>query len=221
MTLKAFKYILFGFCLALFVSVRSFGDGGAPRQVEGVVKASTTWSGTVLVVNDVYVPEGVTLTIAPGTRVLFVSRESSKFEPFFISMQTEIMVRGVLLAQGTEKRPIEFDAAPEDLNTKKPERGDWGGIIFDGREAGGSRIENASFHWADCAVTALNSSPSISGCTISDCRYGILSMGGSAPAVVRSVITGGEYGIVSGRGSKPAIESSSVEKNGLNFILRD
>ncbi len=213
-------YLAIGFCMALIISMKSFG-AVAPAEVEGTVKTDTTWSGEVLVVGDVLVPEGVTLTVAPGTKVMFSASESSKIEPVFLSMQTEIMVRGRLVVKGEAGNPVTFTAAPEALNTKKPERGDWGGLIFDGPGASGSSVSNARFDGADTAVAAYNSSPSIAGCRFKDCRYGIVCMGKSAPKVTGSVVTGCEFGVVAARGAKPALEGCVVEKNERDFLTRD
>src|SRR3990172_7425445 len=161
---RAFKFIVTGFFFGLIVSVRASGVG-APVEVEGAVRQDTAWSGEVLVAGDVLVPEGVTLTIMPGTKVMFVASESSKIEPVYLSMQTEIMVRGRLLVKGGTDRPVVFMPAPEDMNTKRPERGDWGGLIFDGPASGGSVIANARFVMADTAVQTFNSSPAAVGCS--------------------------------------------------------
>jgi hypothetical protein len=217
---KSLAYIAIGFCMAMIISVRSFGQAG-PVEVEGTVKSDTAWSGDVLVVGDVLVPEGVTLTIAPGTKVMFSASESSKIEPVFLSMQTEIMVRGTLLAKGERDNPVTFTAAPEDINTKKPERGDWGGLIFDGPGSSGSAVSYANFDRGDTPVAAYNSSPSVTGCRFTDCRYGIVCMGRSSPRVTNTVITGCEYGVVSARGARPALTGCSVEKNERDFIIRD
>ena len=218
--LKSIVYLAIGFIVALIISAKSFG--AAPAEVEGTVKADATWSGEVLVVGDVLVPEGVSLTVAPGTKVMFQASESSKIEPVFLSMQTEIMVRGTLLVKGEAGKEVTFTAAPEAMNTKKPERGDWGGLIFDGPGASASSVSHAAFDKADTAVAAYNSSPSVTGCRFTDCRYGIVCMGGkSTPKVTGSVVTGCEFGVVSARGAKPALEGCVVEKNERDFLTRD
>jgi hypothetical protein len=162
---RSFRYLLAGFLLAFIFSLKSFG-AAPPAEVEGTVKKDAVLSGEVLAVGDVLVPEGVTLKIAPGTRVMFVSSESSKIEPAFISMQTELMVRGRLLVEGEKGRPVVFGPAPEELNTKKPERGDWGGIIFDGPGSGGSVVKSAVFTMAETAVSAYGSSPALESCRL-------------------------------------------------------
>ena len=218
--IKSFKYFLAGLCLALVFSMKVFG-AEAPLQVEGAVTRDTTWKGRVLVAGDVLVPEGVTLTVAPGTEVMFMSSESSKIEPVFLSMQTEIMVRGRLVAEGEKGKEINFGPAPQEVNGKKPERGDWGGVIFDGPESGKSKVINARFTKADTALAYYGSSPDIVACTIDDCRYGIVSMGGSTPKFDACSITGNEFGVVSGAGSSPSFEKCNISKNGHDILNRD
>ena len=217
--LKSIVYLAIGFIVALIISAKSFG--AAPAEVEGTVKADATWSGEVLVVGDVLVPEGVSLTVAPGTKVMFQASESSKIEPVFLSMQTEIMVRGKLVAGGVKGKEITFGPAPENINGKKPERGDWGGVIFDGPESGNSKIINVRFTRADTALAFYSSSPDIASCTIDDCRYGIVSMGGSTPKFDECSITGNEFGVVSGAGSSPTFKKCNISKNEHDILNRD
>jgi len=222
--LKSLKYFLAGLCLALVFSMKVFGAEAlvsTPVQVEGAVASDTTWKGSVIVAGNVLVPEGVTLTIAPGTDIMFMTSESSKIEPAFLSMQTEIMVHGYLVAEGEKGKVITFGPAPQEINGKKPERGDWGGIIFDGPESGKSKISNARFSKADTALAFYGSSPDIAGCTVEDCRYGVISMGGSAPKFEACSITGNEFGVVSGPGSSPAFNKCSISKNEHDFLGRD
>jgi parallel beta-helix repeat protein len=189
--------------------------------VEGVVRQDTTWSGDVLVMSDVLVPDGVTLTIAPGTRVMFAASESTKIEPMFLSMQCELLVRGALIARGAKDRPILFMPAPEGLNDKKPARGDWGGVIFDGAPASRSVLSHAELTMADSAIAAYGSSPTVTDCKVEDSKYGVVLMGGSAPRLTGCAVTGCEYGVVSGRGAKARMEDCTVVDNEHDFISRD
>ena len=210
--LRKLKYLVAGVCLAVVFSVRALG-AGPPAEVEGVIKADTAWSGTVLVAGDVLVPDGVTLTIAPGTTVEFVSSESSKIEPMFLSMQTELLVRGVLRVPGTKDAPVRFIPAPEALNTKRPARGDWGGVIFDGESASASVVSGAYFAMADSAIATYNSSPTVAGCRIEDCGYGLVCAGQSRPRLSGCVITGCGTGIVASNGGRATVEDTTFEKN--------
>jgi len=67
--------------------------------IDGAIHNDTTWaSDTVMVNGDIYVPDTVTLTINPGTVVLFTD-------------WYEIDVQGQLLAIGTINDSIIFKAA--------------------------------------------------------------------------------------------------------------
>ena len=98
------------------------GISGQAQTVSGTLEADETWSGTVVLEGDVWVPTGVTLTISPGTTI--------KMEPLQDANQTsykghvELVVDGgILAATGTAQAPIQFLS-----NASIPEPGDWGGI---------------------------------------------------------------------------------------------
>lgn len=232
------KYLLFGLCLAMAFSVKAFGadapapahgdgrvDGQArasePVEVEGVITTDATWSGRVLVVGDVLVPEGVTLTVVPGTVVMFARSDSSKIEPMFLSMQTELLVRGTLVVDGLREDPVRFLPAPEEHDMKAPERGDWGGLIFDGGSASKSVVRCAIIEMADTGVAAYRSSPGLADCRIMDSRYGLVAADGAAPRLAGCVIRGGEFGVVSYRGGRPALDGCTVEGNEHDTLTRD
>jgi len=192
-----------------------------PFKAGGVIKKDTTWSGEVVVESDVLVPEGVTLTIAPGSDVLFVPSESTKIEPMFLSMQTELLVRGALMAKGMKENPITFGAAPADVSGKKPERGDWGGIIFDGPSASGSVVEYVRITKADTGITTYYSSPVIKSVGVNDCKYGLALMGASAPKLVGVSVTGCEYGLITSHGAKPEMSGCEISGNEQSNLVKD
>jgi len=217
---KGAKYFAAGFCLALVLATRSLGAGG-PLKVEGVVKHDTAWSGSVLVEGDVLVPQGVTLTVSPGTTVIFMPSDSTKIEPMFLSMQTELLVRGVLKAEGSKEDPIRMSPAPEALSGKKPERGDWGGVIFDGPASSASVLSHVEISKADTAVAMYGSSPSVTDCLMEDCRYGVVCIGGGRPRLAGSTIAGCDFALVGADGGKPSADGVALRKNGRDFLLRD
>src|SRR5574340_386411 len=90
----------------------------------GVIVKDTVWQGEVRVIEDILVPEGVTLTIRPGTSIKVVSAESTKTDPEYMSPLTEVTIRGRLLVEGNEKSPVEFSG-----EERKP--GSWAGIVID------------------------------------------------------------------------------------------
>lgn len=206
------KYFIVGFCIALAFTAKVFG-AAAPLEVEGVITMDTTWTGDVLVFSDVLVPEGVTLTVLPGTTVRFAYSESSKIEPMFLSMRTELLVRGVLKVSGDKDHKVRFMPAPEEVNLKKPEKGDWGGIIFDGEAASASIITGADIVMAETGITTFYSSPTITGCEISDSDYGFLLAGPSKPKIKGCRVTGAGYALVASHGAAPEVTDCVFEGN--------
>ncbi len=214
------KFLAVGFCLALVFSVRASG-ANAPLEVEGVITKDTSWSGEVIVYSDVLVPEGVTLTINPGTNVVFAYSDSSKIEPMFLSMGTELLVRGRLVVAGEKGRPVTFGPAPEELDLKKPEKGDWGGLIFDGPAASSSVVSNAGIAMADSGISTFYSSPEITGCTVTDSEYGFSFMGESAPRLTGSAARGCEIGVMASHGAKLVIKDCKFEDNEQDYLPKE
>jgi len=90
---------------------------------------------------DVYVDNGNTLEITPGTIV--------KFEP-----NNKLDARGTLIAQGLPDQQIIFTSYRDSMyggktnavsDTMHPAPGDWENIALDGGGANGSRLDNAKF----------------------------------------------------------------------------
>jgi len=86
-----------------------------------VIKSDAVWSGNVTVRGVVVVGRGATLTITPGTTVLFEKVDSNNDG----IGDSEIRVLGKLLARGTYEAPILFQSA-----AAKPQRKDWSYILF-------------------------------------------------------------------------------------------
>jgi len=123
-------------CLLLFFALTVAGCGRqkVTELDKSTLEKDTTWSGRILVKGDIYVPPGVTLTIAPGTTVSFRKiDEKSDRNMFAVDSpyypQAELIIRGRLLARGTPKDNIVFTTAES-----KPEPADWGAINFLGGE---------------------------------------------------------------------------------------
>ena len=95
------------------------GAGRSSVEVSGAVEFDTTWDAdTVRVVGSVAVDDGVTLTIAPGTRV--------EFADFY-----RLTVLGRLLAVGSVDDPIVFTTdEPEAFAPDTASTGCWNGIRF-------------------------------------------------------------------------------------------
>jgi parallel beta-helix repeat protein len=122
----------------LIMMVVSMLAGCSKPQLTEVSKLTlekdTTWSGTVLVNGDVYVPPGITLTILPGTIVKFKRIDETSDQNLFdvespYYPQAELIIRGRLIAKGTKKKQIVFTSVEPDARAR-----DWGAINFLGSE---------------------------------------------------------------------------------------
>lgn len=89
----------------------------APAQITvgGPIARNTTWWSEVLVTDHVTVEPGVTLTILPGTRVMFQHYRGYREPERRLSLQ----VQGSLIAIGTAAQPIYFTSDAAD-----PQNGD-------------------------------------------------------------------------------------------------
>ena len=95
------------------------GAGRSSTEVSGAIAFDTVWDAdTVRVVGDVAIDDGVTLTVAPGTRI--------EFADFY-----RLTVLGRLLAVGTVGDPIVFTTdEPEAFSPDTTSTGCWNGIRF-------------------------------------------------------------------------------------------
>ncbi len=93
---------------------------------EGSLADDETWSGNIEITGDVVVPEGVTLTILPGTVVHFADNFDSTYSGTDIN-RTELLINGSLIAEGTQPSQILFSSS-----AGAPQKGDWSGITVNG-----------------------------------------------------------------------------------------
>lgn len=118
-------------CRKIEMDGNSDGDhnGGSDNILEGKISSSRTLSaGTTYKIRGiVYVSNGATLTIEPGTTI---QGESASKGALVITKGSKIM------ADGTADKPIIFTS-----DASAPKRGDWGGIVICGNAPA-----NASFN---------------------------------------------------------------------------
>jgi hypothetical protein len=118
----------------------------------GALKGDEIWSGEILIVNDLLIREGTTLTIQPGTVVRFEHYRGYK-EPW---RKLGMTVMGTLKAVGTPEKPIWFTSDAHD-----PINGDWRMLRFE--NAGDSSvIRYAVVEFAQQGINMWHSSPTIS-----------------------------------------------------------
>ncbi len=170
-----------------------------------VISGDTVWQGRVEVKGDVYVPEGVVLTVAAGTVVTVHKAATTSIDPEFISPATEIMVRGRMKIRGTRARPVLFRAAGSDGEG-------WAGIVVAG--SGRVEAEHARISGAHAAVELLGAELVAAACEFSGNRYGLVAQGGRARAVLSACrVTGNEYGIMAFSGAAVSTDATEVRAN--------
>ena len=108
------------------------------------------------VTEDLLVLPGATLTLAPGTELLFGKSESTKVDPEYFFGGTELVVRGTLRAEGAR---LSF-----------PDR--TGGIVVDG---GRAELRDAVVSGAEAGLTLLGAGTvRVEGkVSVRDCRTGV------------------------------------------------
>lgn len=184
------------FAVILLLPVRARG---------AVLTADTEWSGEVSVNEDVLVPEGVTLTIMPGTTVRVTPSESTKTDPEYLSPLTEVTVRGKLIADGGKGSPVAFlPASPG----KDPS---WAGIIIDG---GSAVLRSSTISGAETGVQVVRGSLTLKDSSLSGNRYGVAAHGKeSSVALVSTEVRENDYGLLLLNGATFTNKGSTVNGN--------
>jgi len=181
----------------------------------GAYAGDLRWEGMVTMAGDVLILEGGSLTIEAGTRIRVIPAEGTKIDPEYLSVYTELLVRGRLDIQGTAEAPVRFvidEAKPsEDIA--------WAGITLD--QASESRIRYALLERADMAIRCVRSSPQIVGNRISGSRYGIVAQQESHPEIRENSLHNGEGGIFCWRGSNPVLHDNLVSGHDEEAIFVD
>ncbi|HWR57265.1 MAG TPA: right-handed parallel beta-helix repeat-containing protein [Thermodesulfovibrionales bacterium] len=169
------------------------------------MKSDTVWSGEVSLTGDILVPEGIVLTILPGTVVRISSSESTKTDPEYMSPLTEITVRGTLRAEGKEGTPITFAVSKEG----KP--GVWAGIIVDGGKA---VLQSCTVQDADTGVYVTKGSVEIVNSTLGKNRYGLVVQEREANVRIENTqVKDNDYGVFLFSGTKLDSRDSQIKGN--------
>lgn len=133
--------------IAILFAIGSAMMARADQSVSGDIVADTKWqrdSGTYIVVGDVTIRQGATLTVEPGVVVRFNARK-------------RMVVEGSLVAVGDERQPIVFTKSAGNQNWSGITIEATGGTVFDGtmNRIGGSLFRHVKFHFADTALAVI------------------------------------------------------------------
>ncbi len=197
---------------------------GAKITTFGRIDSDKIWSGHIYVIGDIIIPQGIKLTMRPGTKVTF-SPKKSKYDykvmrkigdkPMNVTFdgKCDIIVEGQLIVDGKEEGIVEI--GNPDFSGEEEGIG-WGGIIFFGKNEV-SRIENAKIKYGSIGIFLWDdSSCEILSSIISENKIGIDCSGSSRPRITKNeILKNFSHGIICVDSSSPLIESNKVEGNGL------
>lgn len=189
------------FFVVLFSVSLLFPAGGSAAVLSG----NTVWQGKVLLQEDVLVPQGVTLTIRPGTSVRVAAAVDTKIAPEYLSRRTEITVRGILRIEGSDSSPVSL--APANPSSSPQ----WAGIIVDGGQV---VIDRAEISGAETALYVLNGKAELTQTSLHDNRYGVIGQGGGSEIKLnRSSIKDNDYGLYAFSGAKIVRRKTVISGN--------
>lgn len=180
------------------------------QYVGGSDVTTTLWYGTIIVTGNVTVPSGNTLTIAPGTDILFVYSDVAA--PTGVG-DYRITVNGNMVVNGTAADPVVFSG--QDQTAKVP--GGWDRIILNGA---GSVIDHAIIEYADFGLD-IRSDAQITNTEVRNTRDNCIDMSNADNASLEDVVTRecGGNGVEVRNGSNPVdITSLSSTQNGESGI---
>jgi len=168
----------------------------------------TVWSGTVKVAGQVVVEKGATLTIRPGTKVVFMpGRQDDEG-----LSDSGIVVKGSIIAKGKPGARITFTSG-----TGMPKPGDWGEIkIF---ESPGSVFRDCDFSYGGWGLHVHESSVKVTRCTFTQNSFGGIRGKAGDLEVAHSRIEGMDIGLRYWKGS-PYIHHNTITGNGTGIFLR-
>jgi parallel beta-helix repeat protein len=204
-------------CIISLISTTNcaiFGFRPKAQVVKGTIARDTVWQGSVLITKDVLVLPGVKLVVKPGTVVSFKKSASTRTDPRFLFPSNELIIRGVLLAEGTPEEPIVFTSAEE-----QPQMEDWAGIILDGAGSDTSLVKHCRIEFAETGIYCISSSPRLKQNQLSQNKYGIVCQKGSLPFIQQNEISAGEVGIACWDSSAPKITDNHIFDNQQAGIL--
>ncbi len=176
-----------------------------------VITDDTTWQGVVDLSEDVIVPTGITLSIKPGTVVYVHPAENTRIDPEYLSHQTEILVRGKLVAKGNRGNPVVFKLKAKNKTDR------WAGLIVDNGEVA---LKHTTISGADTAVSVLSGKVKVDKCRITSNTYGLVGFGaGTFINISKSVIEKNKYGIVEFNASSIIKDDKSIVRENENHNI--
>ncbi len=185
--------------------------------LEGRITKDTVWEGNIEITGDLLVPSEITLTILPGSNIVFsMNRRSIRFpikkridgDLYDITFRDkpDIIVKGTLIIKGEKDRRVNIG----NPNHNNPDYLSWGAIIFLGKNIS-SKLKYVNISYGMIGVYCWDeSSPEIEHCVFENNKYGIVSVDASSPEITDCIIKKNRYGIGVYDNSNPQIHSTMI-----------
>ncbi|MBT3408749.1 right-handed parallel beta-helix repeat-containing protein [Candidatus Woesearchaeota archaeon] len=125
------------------------------QNVGGKIYQNQTWSGNIIVTEDLIIPKSINVYIKPGTNVQFHSYKGYKNN----SLKKSIIVYGTLIADGNQSDMIKFTS-----NSEIQINGDWSQIKFE--NSNNNKLNYVILEFGNNVINLINSSANISNSII-------------------------------------------------------
>ncbi|MBI4651668.1 right-handed parallel beta-helix repeat-containing protein, partial [Candidatus Desantisbacteria bacterium] len=175
------------------------------QKVSGRIITDTIWEGIIEVEDKIFIPDGLTLTIKPGTIIRF--RKNNYKKSGHGDNRIYVQKNAKIIAAGEKFNNIFFTSAEA-----KPGSGDWQGLEFH-PENSISIIKYCRIEYAEEAIICVISSPCISNNIITKNNKGICIWQMSMPLITENLITENNIGILCSSKSNPSITSNIIKNN--------
>lgn len=182
-----------------------------PQTFSGIINKKVIWQNKVYIDKDILIDKEGEVLIREGTIIEIAKSDISRTEPIFLYPETEIVVKGKLIIEGSPKNPVLFQSAEEKKDLK-----DWGGIIIQG---GILKGKNFILKNAYNAICVLNGQLDIDELTIEKSYIG-LSLFEETTGTIKGVkVTDCQTGMIVDS-NKTWIENALLADNSEGLLLR-
>ena len=201
--------------------------------VSGHITKDETWSGTVRITGDIVIDPGVTLTILPGTKVLFAAGSddqhtggeaieyydgkldpSSTLDYSQSHISIDVHPGGKIIARGMLENPITFTS-----DSSKPNYADWEQIYL----RSGSVVEYSIVEYGRGGIIA-DGDVTVSHNTFGDIFWVAIVTRGSPTVTHNEISSCGHGGIEAwGEGATPVISNNVIKysRAGIGIGFKD
>ncbi len=179
--------------------------------LSGAITQDTTWSpqyGPYVIDSDLLIASGATLTILPGTEIR-VNETMGGEVTSSNTENTDISIRGRIIAVGTSDQPIVFE----------PGKGQsWGAIYFAKGSASDSKLSYCKITGG--RIICQYSSPAISHCTI-DYGGGIEVGHAANPTIENNIITSNQRALTFWfKDSSATVSNNKIANNRIGAFIQ-